>query len=497
MARAILLQGGNSIDTDGINASSTNILKGKTTIDVNGEPLEGTIESVNASTFSPSSNVTTMVATTTAKYLAGNQTINAVTTQNFSAGNIKSGVNVKVGTTANAGSIVNITGTFGNGANVAAGRMLKNKTAYNGTSKTTGTITSKAAATYNYSTDVQTIASGQYLSGAQVINGVQGSAQASNVRSGYTFWSSKGASLQTGTMGTFAATTHSLASAKTYATQNKYCSGNITVPKVPISTSFITGNIKNGVTITIAGSAIKGTFSGYVTNAYDIYKYGSWGSGWSLSYLKGNTFPYKINNYARDVSKTGTVTSGVSESTSHTLSLKTYEIGGDRYDYESIIYINKQIELYNYNYFCLQGLGKFTNKLEAIADTTIGGTVGSTYQSDDTWVRYAYGSTIGANYKFYDDLHDTYSYVIDYSGTVSSRGHMSDSYKMYYRESSPQGTGGIIKCTIRKTGSHNLVYQGQKYYMSFTVGSGNWWVKPENELCSCYWANGIGRIYFE
>lgn len=51
----------------------------------------------------------------------------------------------------------------------AAGDILSGKTAWVGGNKKTGTIPSKGAATYTPSKSVQTIAAGQYLSGAQTI----------------------------------------------------------------------------------------------------------------------------------------------------------------------------------------------------------------------------------------------------------------------------------------------------------------------------------------
>ena len=49
--------------------------------------------------------------------------------------------------------------------------ILAGKTAYAGSQKVTGDIQSKAAATYTPTTSDQTIAAGQYLSGAQTIKG--------------------------------------------------------------------------------------------------------------------------------------------------------------------------------------------------------------------------------------------------------------------------------------------------------------------------------------
>lgn len=56
-------------------------------------------------------------------------------------------------------------------ANAAATDILSGKTAYVNGTKLTGQISSKAAATYTPTTSDQTIAAGQYLSGAQTIKG--------------------------------------------------------------------------------------------------------------------------------------------------------------------------------------------------------------------------------------------------------------------------------------------------------------------------------------
>lgn len=56
-------------------------------------------------------------------------------------------------------------------ANAAAADILSGKTAYVNGTKITGQISSKAAATYTPTTSDQTIASGQYLSGAQTVKG--------------------------------------------------------------------------------------------------------------------------------------------------------------------------------------------------------------------------------------------------------------------------------------------------------------------------------------
>ena len=57
-------------------------------------------------------------------------------------------------------------------ATAAAGKILSGETAYVNGSKITGNIASKAAATITPTSADQTISSGQYLSGAQTIEGI-------------------------------------------------------------------------------------------------------------------------------------------------------------------------------------------------------------------------------------------------------------------------------------------------------------------------------------
>lgn len=72
-------------------------------------------------------------------------------------------------------------------ANASASDILNGKTAYVGGSKITGNIQSKAAATYTPTTSDQTIASGQYLSGAQTVKG-DSNLQAQYIANGVTIF---------------------------------------------------------------------------------------------------------------------------------------------------------------------------------------------------------------------------------------------------------------------------------------------------------------------
>ena len=73
----------------------------------------------------------------------------------------------------------------------SAADMLNGVTAYVNGSKLTGSIQSKSAATYTPGTSDQTIASGQYLSGAQTISGSQ-YLVAANIKSGVTIFGVEG-----------------------------------------------------------------------------------------------------------------------------------------------------------------------------------------------------------------------------------------------------------------------------------------------------------------
>ena len=167
--------------TGDADAVAGDLLSGKTAY-VKGEKITGSLESQGAQTINTSTNDQTIAA---GKYLSGTQTIKAVKTENLSAGNIKAGVTVKVGDANSTGRIASVAGTFTSDANAAAGHILYGKTAYVNGSKITGTIGSKAAATYYTSTSDQSISAGQYLSGIQTIKAVTTSnIDAANIKLG-------------------------------------------------------------------------------------------------------------------------------------------------------------------------------------------------------------------------------------------------------------------------------------------------------------------------
>ena len=90
-------------------AVADHMLQGYSAYDGAGNLITGTIASLAATTYSTSSSDQTIAS---GKYIAGTQTIKAVSTTGIDAGNIKYNVVVKVGDANDTGRIKNVTGTF-------------------------------------------------------------------------------------------------------------------------------------------------------------------------------------------------------------------------------------------------------------------------------------------------------------------------------------------------------------------------------------------------
>lgn len=99
-----------------------------------------------------------------------------------------------------------------------------------------------------------------------------GTVSAGHILSGQTAWAN--GSKITGTIpsqagGTLTPSTSTV----TASCANKYMTGNYTIPAFSLPAA---GNIRKGVTVTIYGKSVTGTFEGYVTSPLYLYNNGSW-----------------------------------------------------------------------------------------------------------------------------------------------------------------------------------------------------------------------------
>lgn len=138
--------GGSATFTDVSDTTATagDVLASKTFYGADGTSKTGSISSKAAATYNTKTSNQTIAA---GQYLSGKQTIRAVTTENIDAGNIKHGVVVKVGDSASAGRIKNVTGTFtkadtatGTHGAAAAGQIMNGYSAWVNGAEVVGTF---------------------------------------------------------------------------------------------------------------------------------------------------------------------------------------------------------------------------------------------------------------------------------------------------------------------------------------------------------------------
>lgn len=132
--------------------------------------LSASVTTKAAATYYPSSSDQTISAS---QYLTGAQTIKAVTTSNLTAGNIKSGVVVTVGDSADADRVLSVTGTYSGGSskNVQVIQSTS-RTASTSLTKVSGEITVTTTGTYDvYWSAVRTNTSSSYTWGSQLYIG--------------------------------------------------------------------------------------------------------------------------------------------------------------------------------------------------------------------------------------------------------------------------------------------------------------------------------------
>lgn len=136
---------------------------------------------------------------------------------------------------------------------------------HSGSGSVTQSIATKAATTYSPSTSAQSIAAGQYLSGAQTIAAITGTAGTGAVLSGYTFNSAAGIGL-TGTMsnnGTVAP--GALGAGGSYTIPAGYHNGSGVVSAATLasqtSATATAAQILSGQTAWVGGSRLTGTMA--------------------------------------------------------------------------------------------------------------------------------------------------------------------------------------------------------------------------------------------
>lgn len=154
------------IDLTSDTVEAGKMLSPYTAHDKSGAPIVGSIESLSAGTINTSSTDQTIAA---GQYLAGAQTIKAVTTSGLNVGNVRAGATVKVGDVNDDDRIASIEGTFSAASTVSsgqtaagAGQIVSGYSAFMDGAELQGTIASKGSADMTASGATVTAPAGYY-----------------------------------------------------------------------------------------------------------------------------------------------------------------------------------------------------------------------------------------------------------------------------------------------------------------------------------------------
>lgn len=197
------------------------------------------------------------------------------------------------GTMPNIGKVTQILGVNGS--------YTIPKGYHDGTGKITQSLNTKGATTYYATTSDQTIAANQYLTGAQTIKKITTNLAAENIKPGVTVTVNNGNAnvfSVTGSMTSKAAATYYPSTSDQTISAGQYLSGKQIIKAVS-QQNLVAGNIKKGVTVYVKNGsgnifAVTGTWEGYVTNTSSPYNHGVWLSGWNLA---GCAKPYGSGYY--------------------------------------------------------------------------------------------------------------------------------------------------------------------------------------------------------
>lgn len=309
----VLMVGGGGTDTSGVTAIASHVLNPDVFVNSDGIEVEGTMVDKSGTNYTVTPSITS-----SSGYLI--------------MGIPAAGYYGKWVSSSTANRLQWAASNLGNAqpAQVLAGYTFTSKyglgSEVGGTPAQEGSIPSLAAQNYAVITSDRDITAGQYLSGRQRILGLQyanivaanikngvtvtigdtGSSTrvlsilgtytkissgqtaltAAALRSGYSGFANGGSEVK-GSLAMYNGATAITPSqsAQTFSTSGRYLGTNLTVNAISYPSTFAAANIKKGVTISIGGKSVTGTFEGYVPGTLDIYKNGSWGTGYGSSNL--------------------------------------------------------------------------------------------------------------------------------------------------------------------------------------------------------------------